>query len=163
MKTIDEVIKAFEWCINNDSYECDECPYDKEEEGCHHRNLDALHYLKEYRVVTDICHKHGIASVWGQVLPDPEKTDWDKKLNFDNAYDNDPLDWETLKQMEGKPVWIEWISGCGKGSKKWVLSHGCDDLMMVFTALDVAKVGYDGHLRQISLGKTWQAYRKERG
>ena len=49
MKTLDEVIKAFEWCCNDDEDECTECPYDGEDDGCHQRNLDALHYLKAYK------------------------------------------------------------------------------------------------------------------
>ena len=51
MKMLDEVIKAFEYCISDDINidNCFGCPYDKEEEGCHQRNFDALHYLREYR------------------------------------------------------------------------------------------------------------------
>ena len=50
MKSLDEVIKALEWCISDDdSDECAGCPYDGEEEGCRQRNLDALHYLRELK------------------------------------------------------------------------------------------------------------------
>ena len=49
MKTLDEVIKAFEWCCNDDNDDCNECPYDGEDDGCHQRNLNALHYLRTYR------------------------------------------------------------------------------------------------------------------
>ena len=47
MKTLDEVIKAYELCL--DKYiKCNECPY--HERGCPDaRKADALHYLKEYR------------------------------------------------------------------------------------------------------------------
>ena len=49
MKTLDEVIKAFEWCIRDDLEDCTGCPYDTGEElDCHERNIDALYYLKEY-------------------------------------------------------------------------------------------------------------------
>ena len=126
---------------------------------------DALHYLKEFRVVTDIAHEHGIASVWGQVLPDVEKTDWDKKLNLDNAFNNDPLTWEQLKQMEGKPVWVEYDRSIRNkwGCKRWhvirwiqtVTFDGKDHYWM--------RVDEDGiYFDKDEQGKTWLAYRKER-
>lgn len=113
---------------------------------------DALHYLKEYRVVTDSCHKHGIASVWGQVLPDPEKTDWDKKLNFDNAYDNEPLTWSELKQMEGKPVWVE-----NQFYKRWLIAYKVNREDIIFDGN-----GFYTQAFSVDYCKTWQAYRKER-
>ena len=52
MKTLDEVIKAFEWCLNDANDECDGCPYySNQETDCHVRNVDALHYLKEYQKI----------------------------------------------------------------------------------------------------------------
>ena len=145
MGTLEEVIRAIEEC--RDSYVAGKII-----------KSDALHYLKEYRVVTDICHKHGIASVWGQVLPDPEKTDWDKKLNFDNAYDNDPLDWETLKQMKGKPVWVE-MDGY-KPNWGIVMNQDKRNGRLLLC-------GYDEVCIQIEIaeegeGAEWQAYRKEK-
>ena len=47
MKTLDEVIKANE-CCNNDN-RCEECPYNGLGVCALERQLDALHYLKEYR------------------------------------------------------------------------------------------------------------------
>lgn len=47
MKTLDEVIKALELCLDN-KIKCNHCPY--HEEGCpESRKADALHYLKAYR------------------------------------------------------------------------------------------------------------------
>lgn len=158
MKTLDEVIKALEHCQGKGC--TPECPY---ETRCVHDGKasveeDALHYLKEYKVVTDICHKHGIASVWGQVLPDPEKTDWDKKLNFDNAYDNDPLDWETLKTMKGKPVWLEDnLDEPGYIRKYWAIYQGIDKAQSTEYAR-ISDLLYD----KVYFGTEWQAYRKER-
>ena len=52
MKTLDEVIKSFEWCIDDSHDDCDGCPYNTgEATDCHVRNIDALHYLKEYQVI----------------------------------------------------------------------------------------------------------------
>lgn len=44
MKTIDEVIKAMEYCKNHSW--CEECPY-RDDDICY--GDDALHYLKEYQ------------------------------------------------------------------------------------------------------------------
>ena len=49
MKSLDDVIKAFEWCLDDNQDECDGCPYGQETD-CHDRNIDALHYLREYQV-----------------------------------------------------------------------------------------------------------------
>ena len=50
MKSIEEVIKAFEWCLQDDDADCEQCPYyEGKETDCHNRNVDALQYLKEYR------------------------------------------------------------------------------------------------------------------
>lgn len=133
MKTPDEVISTMEkFWI---------CPSsDEADEYCELLSIqgDALQYLKWYK---DLADDSEAFAAWKE---------------------NPPLTWEELKGMEGKPVWVEWVSGTWKGLHKWVISHGCNDLMMVFTALDVAGVSYDGHLPQMNLGKTWQAYRKER-
>ena len=52
MKTLDEVIKAYEQCAKSDWEEgCGDCAYRNEKCGSCKcvRNDDALHYLKEYR------------------------------------------------------------------------------------------------------------------
>ena len=140
MKTLEEVITIMD--VIDQTCTCCAYQHDCDETECVEKT--ALHYLKEYR------EKHD------DILR------MEEALGYCEIMANPPLTWDELKQMEGKPVWVEWISGTWKGLRKWVISHGCDDLMMVFTALDVAGASYDGHLRQINLGKTWQAYRKER-
>ena len=51
MKTLDEVIKALECCIDPE-LSCDkDCPY---QDNCAYQDFahdDALHYLKEYRAI----------------------------------------------------------------------------------------------------------------
>lgn len=159
MKTLDEVISAYELCSEG---KCEECLYRQIATNLGYvpcdpteRDADALHYLKAHKNQQDF-YDDGIKRTT-EMIDKCEKT-----VAEYLAVNNPPLTWEELKQMEGKPVWVEWISGTWKGLHKWVISHGCDDLTMVFTALDVARVSYDGRLREISLGKTWQAYRKER-
>lgn len=58
--------------------------------------------------------------------------------------DNPPLTWDELKDMEGKPVWIE--GPLITGGPHWIIV-GPSHL-------------YDGKI--VGYGKTWQAYRKER-
>ena len=143
MKTLDEVIKAYELCIHP-NIRCLECPY--HEDGCpENRKQDAFHYLLEYRDIK-VQAEEAIS----------------KQLKIKFTEYNDPLTWDELKQMEGKPVWVEWISGTWKGLNKWVILSRIDDDYLVFTASDVAGQSYNGQLRLMNLGKTWQAYRKER-
>jgi len=96
MKTLDEVIRAFEICIGPycSNAEFDVCPYLGESDmGCMKEpEKDALHYLKEYRET----------KIHLACLDDAE-------IRGDNTQvvNNPPLTWEELRTMEGKPVWIE--------------------------------------------------------
>lgn len=75
-------------------------------------------------------------------------------------YRNDPLTWDELKSMEGKPVWIE------RNEKycypRWFIIEriykwdSIDDSTMLVQP-DDEELFLSEH------GKTWQAYRKERG
>jgi hypothetical protein len=82
MKTLDEVIRAYELCL--DKYiKCNECPY--HERGCPDaKKVDALHYLKEFQ---------GLSKMWNDHL--------------DKEQANPALTWDELRTMEGKPVWVE--------------------------------------------------------
>ena len=69
---------------------------------------------------------------------------------------NDPLTWDELKQMEGKPVWIELL---GNGQwKGWDVIAGFDEDDFGVAMVTVHNDDY----YKLDLGKTWQAYRKER-
>lgn len=48
MKTLDEVIKAYQICTSNDSC-VDGCPYYRNECPLYEMEKDVLHYLREYR------------------------------------------------------------------------------------------------------------------
>lgn len=159
MKTLDEVIKSLEWCIDDSHDDCEGCPYDTGEvTDCHERNIDALHYLKAYRKVTDVLHKHGFGSVWGITLPNPERVEG--KPDIDGSM-NQPLTWDELKQMEGKPVWAEekysfsnewhgrWEVICSVWDYEWD-----DDPYLSMTD--------EEYRHKNDMGKTWQAYRKEK-
>ena len=136
MKTLDEVIEALEICSQIDA-ECDKCPYKSTAKGwCEEKDRDALHYLREYKKYTDtMC-----------ALPD--YYDWV------HSADNPPLSWDELRQMEGKPVWVERCDGDTKG---W--------LLILRTNYDVitctTKHGNSFYLYKNHYCEKWQAYRKE--
>ena len=128
MKTLDEVIAELE------------------DEGI---VVDALHYLKTYRD----------SKAWLEL----EKRNYAEAVrNCDTAEAkytmlcmeyarNDPLTWDELRQMEGKPVWVEW-----QDHKEWFLIDEIDDKKIVFRACN----GFGWHCNRHE--PTWQAYRKEK-
>lgn len=139
MKTLSETIKDMEQCKYLDS-DCSQCP--------------AIYYLKEYR---------------------------EKEVEYDNAYEtmervrkqyreakqqyitahanlyaeepNDPLTWDELELMVGKPVWVE----TKYYSSRWAVITDVDDVRIRF----VGRQLLDSEIVQ-EMGDTWQAYRKER-
>ena len=142
MKTLDEVIKAKELC-NDHKFRCHECSYydDDNEVGCRSDDLDAdaLHYLREYLDY----QKQAETVIKDAQLPDVE---------------NKALTWDELRQMEGKPVWVE-----GYYPSSWCIVRG----------VQVNKDGtedivLDGLNHMIGIGRDdkygtgWQAFRKER-
>lgn len=136
MKTLDEVIKAYEVC-HASVLSCEGCPYDNGEtwrdDDCYVH--DALSYLKEYQT---------LQYSYIKAMADIE--------------DNPPLSWDELKQMEGKPVWIEAESlsvGVSPYWKNWhiIKSFSNDEFMYCNDGFEWAKE---------MQGRLWQAYRKER-
>ena len=139
MKTLDEVIKALEICwVNRGCNE--ECPYQSEQACTFPRELDALHYLKEYQ---------RLHMAYVRATADIE--------------DNPPLTWDELRQMEGKPVWVE--ADDGKYTNWFVVGN-------FFSYFE--KEDFDAHVNLYTFGRAmefsketygsyWQAYRKERG
>ena len=72
--------------------------------------------------------------------------------------DNDPLTWEQLQQLEGKPVWIEYDDHkAGRRRtyfKCWEVADACFE--------EVFLVRSNWSYKRIEQGDVWQAYRKER-
>lgn len=98
MKTLDEVIKAWSICFSDNSRsDCTGCPYADEdgEAACfNHDRTDALIYLKAYQ--------------WQMTNPDGDHLQLEKcRALLSDFYRNDPLSWDELRTMEGKPVWYE--------------------------------------------------------
>lgn len=148
MKTLDEVIWAVENC-DSAIDDCAHCAYYKEDcENLRPLRADALHYLQEYKTnLEDPDGDH-------QQLEKAQKLLWE-------FYQNDPLTWDELKQMEGKPVWVEY--GCDFNQKRWVIIGSFHGRKNEFQYMDVSG-GYPNTFWEKDMGEDefWQAYRKER-
>ena len=141
MKTIDEVIEELQYW--DTCHEYPECFYDDEV------TRDALNYLKEYKRVQNKIEKIALGSIEDTL----------------DKLDNKPLTWDELKTMEGKPVWVEshediteftgWciVSKVLSDRVHFILSHYDDDDDFLT---------YEMALPDITFGKTWQVYKKER-
>ena len=145
MKTLDEVIKAWSICFSDNSRsDCTGCPYADEDgdAACfNHDREDALHYLKEYKANRDD--------------PDGDHQQLEKcRALLQDFYRNDPLSWDELKQMEGKPVWVEALL-----YKQWAIIAYVGDEHIRFEGVNL----YAPESR-VYMGDAdgWQAYRKER-
>ena len=140
MKTLDEVVKAMEYCKNHNW--CDECPY-QYEDICYAE--DSLHYLKELRHILD-------NTVW--VGSSKEENGYWKLPTLPET-GNDPLTWDELKKMEGKPIWLEWLSE-DESSTWWVVGEVRKNDIIIAQYLDEAELCKD------DLGVIWLAYSKEK-
>ena len=130
MKTLDEVIKAFEYTYENDPIAWT-------------YGVDALHYLKEYQEQRDQI----------DALPD-----YYDLVNFwAESQENPPLTWDELRQMEGKPVWVE-VDGKWWG-RFWAFVEAGNDSYINFFQKGQ---DYPEDLWKHDMGKTWNAFRKER-
>lgn len=137
MKTLDEVIKANECCDHGEmDSRCEDCPYSGIGACCAERETDALHYLREYQKLGSI----------------------DAIAFTEDADDNPPLTWDELKQMEGKPVWLE--DHFQNDVKTWCI------VKRIVKDEDCEYIIFDGiYFPKNYFGEKidgWQAYKKER-
>ena len=130
MKTLDEVIKELENRQNFIMY--------YGQDGTEWQS-DELYYLKEYRD-----QKEQI-----DALPD-----YYDLVNFwAESQENPPLTWDELRQMEGKPVWIQ---------------EGDHGYWIIIDNFSITSYGYhwlnsaERCLEKEYMGISWQAYRKEK-
>jgi hypothetical protein len=164
MRSLDEVIQATERCWKGPQ-ECNTCSYkDDLREGncCATRALDALNHLKMYR--SDRLQYEADRKHWQEEMTqvmDQYNSARDKHIKaLAELKQNDPLTWDELLRMEGKPVWLErydpidntrgWISGT------WMLIEFINN--DYFDARNSDGEQYDF----VKGDDTWQAYRKER-
>lgn len=128
--------------------------------------VDAIHYLKEYRT-----HKEDIAAAQDELSA---FHCWLKEQEKDKL----PLTFDELKQMVGKPVWVEMVGfslgGYPMSWKYWAIVSLCDEEILrivhdQFENLDLAdeelgvwNANAIWDMPKEDYGKTWQAYRRER-
>ena len=152
MKTLDEVIEAERHCIG---IGCRGCPYDIVTYGgsceC---NEDVLYYLEKYRENFEA--RNDQVERYQKAAKDCEGilTDYVAlKQYWTEQQENEPLTWDELRQMEGKPVWIE-----TDNVKFWTV---VDNFRTICNqeCLCCSK-GY--MCRSTHARGDWQAYRKER-
>ena len=135
MKTLDEVIEELQYW--DTCHEYPECFYDDEV------TRDALNYLKEYKRVQNKIEKIALGNIEDTL----------------DKLDNKPLTWDELQQMDGKPVWAEWVEVVIGGSysiRDWFLIEWIDNNNHEI-------IIRDRHGNQILYrdGSDWQIYRKE--
>lgn len=105
---------------------------------------DALHYLREYQRYQNTPSRNGHMAL----------VDY-----FEESQKNEPLTWDELKSMGGKPVWVEDnIDEPEDLTKYWAIYRRIEKAQETEYAL-LSDFYYD----KAQYGKTWQAYRKERG
>ena len=135
MKTLDEVIAIMDGI--DQTCTCYAYQHDCDEVECVEKT--ALYYLKTIETTENLYHDAVTElSKW-------KDEDWkDRQL---------PLTWDELKQMKGKPVWVE----IGDGSKRWVIIRKIADSGIVS-----GSDGFIGIDTAYGMDNTWRAYRKER-
>ena len=138
MKMLKEVIKAFECCENGEfDSNCEKCPYDGIGSCCLERQNDALEYLKAY--CNDKNDLTALRAYWKE------------------QHENPPLTWDELICMNDKPVWVE-VDGKWWG-KFWAFAEAGNDSYINFFQKGQE---YPEDLWKSGMGKTWNAFRKER-
>ena len=145
---LNEVIEAMEYCKKPlPESLCSNCPTGKQSDNCG-VYARALQYLKLYQKSKDELHA---------MIEDYRK----EIRNIENQR-NPALTWDELREMEGKPVWIEVLDQT-KNPCKWE-----GQWMLV---KDFAQGVYGEYCRMVpnyrtwvntTYGDDWQAYRKER-
>jgi hypothetical protein len=154
MKTLDEVIKANEYCDHGEpDSRCEDCPYNGIGACCAERETDALHYLKELKEARNI-----IATAREEAKKQIE--DFKADVEYRMAY-NPALTWDELRTMEGKPVWIDSVPLV----RRWVIIKKFHPIGGNHNLFDM-EVEDGAHFLRKSMGRYtgawWQAYRKER-
>ena len=100
---------------------------------------DALAYLRMYKELGDDSARY---AVWRE---------------------NPPLTWDELRQMEGKPVWVDPFKAKALHTPGWCLvGRSTFTTWAGVESCSLVKVGVTYALPIAEYGKTWQAYRKER-
>ena len=175
MKSLDEVINVFEKACDLEK-RCEDCSGCLSQDyGCPNDGSecvpDALYYLKMYR--SDKAQYEIDRENWETTYKEAREhyeaardkhLDALKKLDIGTL--NEPLTWEELQLMVGKPVWVEErmiIDGKERTAKEWALVANVEekhaDLMDFEAEYRLEKCYY---ILDVPGTDHWQAYRKER-
>ena len=162
MKTLDEVITAHEFCVNASmtGAVCEECPVFAKPD-CGIRD-DALHYLKAYR--SDKAEWEAQKKAYEDWIEQYKDARDKHQQAVIELKKNDPLSWDELKQMEGKPVWVEIIGQKLPIDSSWGIATS--DSYKTWQGVEswtLVRPGAHYSLAVADYGKTWQAYRKRSG
>lgn len=164
--TLEEVIKVMNVCDETQRLICIECPYAVDCKDVPGKKLraDALYYLQKYQ--EHYKARNDQVERYQKAAKDCEEilTDYVAlKQWWTEQQENPPLSWDELKQMEGKPVWIEllnhdmWDDPSHRvDSEWWVIGEVRKDDIILATYLD------EMELCEEDIGVLWKAYRKER-
>ena len=130
--TINDILKALECCSGYDP-KCEDCPYCGIGMCESLIKEDAVLYLEKYKNLLD-----------------------------SQKEENEPLPWDELKQMGGKPVWVEYIDD--EQQTGWALIVKNPERPMFGKPKLFTFVRDEGkfYLTISGYGKRWQAYRNER-
>lgn len=123
-------------------------------------SLDQVIYFLEQRQQTEDWNIRDAAIAYlkgyREVLPEYAQMKLD-------AVKNDPLTWDELRQMEGKPVWI-WLSPRIKntpGSGRWEIIYKFNPIGGNKNLFEMEMESRSRFKRKYQ-GDLWQAYRKEK-
>ena len=139
MRTLDEVIKAYEYTYENDPIAWT-------------YGVDALHYLKKYR--DNLEARNDQVERYQKAAKDCEEilTDYVAlKQYWAEQQENPSLTWDELRQMEGKPVWV-----VADGKERWRIIREVSSEHLILES------GLPLHRCWLNHPDGWQAYRKER-
>ena len=149
MKSLDEVIALLE---------------DPRRADVPHYKDDLLFHLKNYRDskedIDTAMERYTRATL--QHMDAAEKLEAQR---FVLEYDNPPLTWDELREMEGKPVWVESHGNITEYTGWAIVKRVLPDRVhFLFSEYD-DEYGYEGlemAVLKSYIGISWQAYRKER-
>ena len=118
---------------------------------------DAAHletsYFRENLIYCENCDMYFTLDAFSATKKDIVNA-WNRRAEPEER--NNPLTWDELKQMEGKPVWVEDAFENGE----WYIIE-----RVTWSGLMIThdRWGDESEFKVKDIGDVWQAYRKERG
>ena len=159
MKTLDEVIR---WYENRQTTLIGKATREEMQDS-------VVHYLKEYRDhqqrLLTLCDNYGDAIANCEIAENKYRKMEDElndiRREFIEQMKNEPLTWDELRQMEGKPVWIDSVPLV----RRWVIIKKFHPIGGNKNLFDM-EVEDGAHFLRKNMKRDdpawWQAYRKER-